>query len=228
MAGGRPKVSVERELRALGALARGASRLDAAALARISLSTLKRRLSEEVVAVPRDRRLRPGALSLEEREEIRVGIERKETDSEIARRLGRHRCSIGREIHLNGGRGAYRAYQSHDRADRAARRPRPPWTERRAWLWAEVQSRLRSKKWSPEQIAASLRREHPDEPEWWVGVPRGDLPGHLRPGQARAAQRAGHLPALGACSAPAPGPQALRQRCHCRHGQHLRLANGTL
>jgi len=168
MAGGRPKVSVERELRALGALARGANRLDAAALAGISLSTLKRRLSEEAVAVPRDRRLRPGALSLEEREEIRVGIERKETDSEIARRLGRHRCSIGREIHLNGGRVAYRASQSHDRADRAARRPRPPWTQRRAWLWAEGQARLRSKKWSPEQIAASLRREHPGEPEWWV------------------------------------------------------------
>jgi Helix-turn-helix domain len=138
MTGGRPRISVERELRAFGALARGTRRPEAAAFAGVSLSTLKRRLSEEAVPVLRDRRVRPGALSLEERQEIRVGIERKETDSEIARRLGRHRGSIGREIHANGGRVAYRAYQSHDRADWAARRPRPPWNEHRAWLWAEA------------------------------------------------------------------------------------------
>jgi IS30 family transposase len=30
-----------------------------------------------------------------------------------------------------------------------------------------VQDLLREK-WSPEQIAALLRRDHPDEPEWWV------------------------------------------------------------
>jgi IS30 family transposase len=27
---------------------------------------------------------------------------------------------------------------------------------------------LREKKWSPEQITASLRREHPEESQWWV------------------------------------------------------------
>jgi IS30 family transposase len=35
-------------------------------------------------------------------------------------------------------------------------------------LWDEVVARLGTRKWSPEQISARLRRDHPDEPEWWV------------------------------------------------------------
>jgi IS30 family transposase len=106
-------------------------------------------------------------LTLEHREEIRIGIDRNETNEEIAGRIGCDRSTVWREIARNGGREAYRAFRAQDRCDEAACRPKLRWFEERPWLWDHVVDLLRQE-WSPQQIAEWLRREHPDEPEWWV------------------------------------------------------------
>ena len=153
---------------ALMEVGRGATWKEASAVAGISEDTLWRLIREHGVMPLSERRPRSDALTVEEREEIMVGIARGETNAEVARRLGRHRGTIGREIARAGGREAYRAFRAQDRADRAARRVRPCWWETRPWLWEHVVAELTVEKWSPEQIAETLRREHPDEPAWWV------------------------------------------------------------
>jgi IS30 family transposase len=116
----------------------------------------------------RETKRRPDTLTLEEREEIRLGIDRNESDSDIAQRLGRHRSTIWREIKANGGRDTYRAFRAETRADDAARRQRVTWIQTRPWLWDIVQGHLIDDAWSPEQISQRLRRDHRDDPSWWV------------------------------------------------------------
>lgn len=168
MAVGRPRIPLSVVFPGLRALARGSTIPEAVRLSGISKNTLQRRAAEEAVCVLRDRKARKNALTLEDREEIRIGIERGESDAEIGGRLGRHRGSIGREIAKAGGRQHYRAFRAQERADQAALRPKQTWVEQRPWLWLEVQALVRTKKWSPEQIAERLRKQHPDQPEWWV------------------------------------------------------------
>jgi IS30 family transposase len=151
------------------------------------------------VAMGTERRRRDGALSVAEREEIRVGIEAGDSNTAIADRIGRHRSTVWREIKVNGGRAAYRAGMAEVRAAGSALRPKVAWTEERPRLWAHVQGLLRTKKWSPEQIAQRLRKDRPGEPEWWVsheaiyqaifvqakGELRKELAACLRSGRAR-------------------------------------------
>lgn len=162
-----PRIPRSVVMPALEAVARGVFVADAARGAGISESTLSRRIREEDGVVLRNRKPRPNALTVAEREEIRVGIEHDQTDAAIARRLGRHRGTIGREIAAAGGRHRYRAFRAQDQADQRACRPKPGWTKQRSWLWAHVQDLLRDG-FSPEQISHRLRRDHPDESQWWV------------------------------------------------------------
>jgi len=111
---------------------------------------------------------------LAEREQIDLGLADELSRAEIARRLGRPRCTIGREVTRHstpprflGGRSHYRASTAHALAERDARRPKPTRLAERPVLAAEVQAGLTAW-WSPQEISAVLRREFPDQPEMQV------------------------------------------------------------
>jgi IS30 family transposase len=149
-------------------VAAGALIKDAAAAVGISASTLRDHVHRHGVVMVRPHKPRPDALTLSEREEIRVGIENNDNDSVIAKRLGRHRGTIGREIARNGGRDAYRAWSADQRAGDEARRDKQRWFETRPWLWEHVVALMRHDTWSPQAIAQWLKHAHPGESEWWV------------------------------------------------------------
>jgi IS30 family transposase len=104
----------------------------------------------------------PHRLSFAEREEIFAGICRGESDSQIARRLERHRATIGREIARCGTRRGYRPLRAERVAQRLARRPKGTKLAGCPRLLAAVEEGL-LRCWSPQQIAARLRVDHPDE-----------------------------------------------------------------
>jgi transposase, IS30 family len=196
---GRPPLPWSTVREGLRAVALGATQDEAARIAGMGKNTLGRYLQIHGVGVLRERTPRANALTIADREEIYLGIERNESDVMIGDRIGRHRSTIWRELRDNGGREAYRPHRAQQCADEAARRCRRPWTQTRPWLWEEVQTQLRTQQWSPEQIAKRLRREHPDEPEWWIshesiyqavyvqakGELRKELAACLRSGRAR-------------------------------------------
>jgi transposase, IS30 family len=104
----------------------------------------------------------PRRLSFEERERIFVGVCQGESDSEIARALGRHRSTVGREIRRCAERRAYRPLRAERTARLLARRPKPTKLSRSARLVAMVEQGL-VRRWSPQQISARLRVDHLDD-----------------------------------------------------------------
>jgi transposase, IS30 family len=103
----------------------------------------------------------PGRLSIEEREEISLGLRHTESFAAIAGRLSRATSTISREVAANGGRRHYRAWRAHDRAFFASRRPKPAKLScgrlaRQVTEWLEEW-------WSPEEICRRLRIEFPDD-----------------------------------------------------------------
>ncbi|MGY5883235.1 IS30 family transposase [Modestobacter lacusdianchii] len=144
----------------------GASTSAAAASARVTGSTARRWFRDRGGVAPLDLDELAGRyLSLSEREEIAVGLAAGLSLREIARRIGRAPSTVSREIALNGparpGR-PYRAVAAQQAAEARARRPKARKLEHPP-LQARVQAELQ-KKWSPEEIAARLTRDFPDQP----------------------------------------------------------------
>ena len=147
---------------------------------------------------PRPSARSPLRLSGAEREEISRGLRAGESVRHIARRLGRAPSTVSREVVANGGRRRYRAWQADTDALRRARRPRLAKLARRPRLRRKVEALL-GERWSPQQIAARLRHDHPDDQEMWVshetiyqslfvqgrGALRTELARCLRSGQAK-------------------------------------------
>ena len=141
---------------------------------------------------------------MQDREEIRAGLERGDKFVAIARTLGRPTSTISREVNNNGGRDDYRAWAADRHATESARRPKA--------CKLAVDGELREyvitglvRRWSPEQISARLVEEFPDRPEMRVshetiyqslfvqarGQFRKDLTDQLRSGRSqRKPQRA--------------------------------------
>jgi IS30 family transposase len=141
-------------------------------------------------------------LTFEQREEIAVLHASGASNCEIARRIGCHRSTIGREL----AKGSttfpdrtprYRATTAQLAADRRAMRVRGGKLATNPRLRAEVQLRLEDE-CSPEQISARLRVDFPHDPEMRVshetiykalyvqgrGELRRDLHKRLRTGRA--------------------------------------------
>jgi IS30 family transposase len=154
-------------------------------------------------------------LSIEERIEIGMRVGAGETDAEIARGLGRHRSTIGRELARCGKRrGHYAPFVAERRARRLACRRKPSKLAASSRLLAAVEAGLLAR-WSPEQISAKLRVDHPDDLEMRIspetiyqslflqsrGELRRQLTAELRTGRKSrkpqgTVQHRGHIPGM--------------------------------
>jgi IS30 family transposase len=154
--------------------------------------------------VPAPRRRAPAALCLREREEISRGLAAGESPSGIARRLGRDRATISREIHRNGTATTYRAEAAEQAAWERARRPKRCRLATQRRLQRVVVRQLQAD-WSPQQIAAWLVSTYPDDPMMRVshetiyktlyvqarGALKKELQAHLRRPRATRRRRGG-------------------------------------
>jgi IS30 family transposase len=154
-------------------------------------------------------------LSIEERIELAMRIAGGESNAQIARGLGRHPSTIGREIARCGRRrGHYAPFVAERRARGLACRPKPTKLSGSPRLLAAVEAGL-LKRWSPQQISAKLKSDFPDDREMRIshetiylslyvqsrGELRRQLSSNLRTGRAKrraqgTVERRGRIPEM--------------------------------
>jgi IS30 family transposase len=124
-------------------------------------------------------------LSMEEREDLMRGLILGLSLRVIARNLKRSPGTISRELARNARSPAdYRATKAFTKAQARARKPRRPRKLLQSALWKVVLERLLTR-WSPEQIAARLKMDYPNDESMHVShetiyatlylMPRGSL-----------------------------------------------------
>jgi IS30 family transposase len=190
--GGRPRMPKEFERRFWRLIGRGFPTERAAVEAGVSVNTGNRWFTDGGGMAPLSLAEPSGRyLTLAEREHIDLRWEDGASKAEIARELGRHPTTIGRELHRNrlvspkkpplpGGarrrpgpvpgaqgpgrrpRVRYRAATAQSKAEADARRPKPAKLAEDRRLREEVQAGL-NRRWSPEQIARRLVLDFPDD-----------------------------------------------------------------
>jgi IS30 family transposase len=201
----------------------------AAAAAGVSWTVAKRWLLDAGGVMPP--RMPPATvrprLTFEQREEIAILHAGGTSKAAIARAVGCHRSTIGRELAANssacsdGHRTKYRASSAQKRTDWRARRPGQSKLATNARLRQVVQDRLEEEH-SPEQITARLKIDFPDDLEMRVsheviyralyvqgrGSLRRDLHQRLRTGRALRKPRR----AVGERQARIPGMVSIAER----------------
>ena len=109
-------------------------------------------------------------LSIQEREQLMILLQKGYSLRRIAAQLGRSVSTISEEIRRNSkGPEQYRAHRAQKLADkRRHKRRRQPILEKNPKLRQYVSRALRYEQWSPEQIAGRLKAEYEHDPSMWV------------------------------------------------------------
>ena len=106
-------------------------------------------------------------LLLCDREEISLGVQRRDTFKSIAKKVGCDPSTISREIARNGGRDGYKAWRADQHTHLRAARPKPEKLALNKPLALAVEYML-EQHCSPEQIAGRLPLEFPDDKDMRV------------------------------------------------------------
>lgn len=256
---GRPRLSRELEQVFWSAIREGSSTAEAAVVAGVSVPSALRWFRQRggvLPPSPRPAGSRP-RLNLEQREEIAVLKAQDLSNAEIARRVGVHRSTIGRELAAGSlfrpqRRPKYRASVAQGAADRRASRGHLPGKLAKNPALAAVVTAALEEEHSPEQIAARLKMDFPDDEDMHVsheviyqalyvqgrGELRRDLHVRLRTGRAlrkprrAVGERRGKIPGMVSI---AERPPEVEDRAVPGHwegdlivGAHSKSAIGTL
>jgi IS30 family transposase len=158
---GAERLELQRRVRA------GETHAVAATVVGCSAKSVQRLLVKTGGVKPRSTPQSALRLSLPEREEISRGLRAGDSCRVIARRLGRAPSTVSRDVAAAGQRQRYRAWRADETAHRRAHRPKIAKLIAVPRLRRAVERGLRLR-WSPQQIAARLVLDYPDDLEMRV------------------------------------------------------------